>query len=166
MSDSATPWSAAHQASLSSTISQSLLKLMYIESWCYLTISSSDTLFSFCLQSFPASGSLLISWLFTSGGQSIWTLASVLPVNSQDYYSLMDCWRGRGWEDLGEWHWNMCNIMYETSCQSRFNAQYWMLGAGALGWPRGMVWGGRRKKGSGWGAHVYLWRIRFDVWQN
>ena len=30
-------------------------------------------------------------------------------------------------------------------------AQYWMLGAGALGRPRGMVWGGRREEGSGWG---------------
>ena len=27
-----------------------------------------------------------------------------------------------------------------------------MLGAGALGRPRGMVWGGRRKEGSGWGT--------------
>ena len=27
-------------------------------------------------------------------------------------------------------------------------------------------WGGRREEGSGWGTHVYLWRIRFDVWQN
>ena len=36
----------------------------------------------------------------------------------------------------------------------------------SLGRPRGMVWGGRREEGSGWGAHVYLWRIRFDVWQN
>ena len=27
----------------------------------------------------------------------------------------------------------MCNIMYETSRQSRFDARYWMLGAGALG---------------------------------
>ena len=35
--------------------------------------------------------------------------------------------------------------MYETSCQSRFDAQYWMLGAGALGRPRGMVWGGRSR---------------------
>ena len=35
-------------------------------------------------------------------------------------------------------------------CQSRFNARYWMLGAGALGRPRGMVWGGRREEGSGW----------------
>ena len=48
------------------------------------------------------------------------------------------------------------NIMYEMSCQSRFNAQYWMLGAGALGRPRGRVWGWRREEGSGWGARVYL----------
>ena len=34
--------------------------------WCYLTISSSAALFSFCLQSFPASGSFPIMWLFTS----------------------------------------------------------------------------------------------------
>ena len=40
-----------------------------------------------------------------------------------------------------------------------------MLGAGALGRPRGMVWGGRRE-GSGWGTHVYLWQIHFDIWQN
>ena len=72
------------------------------------------------------------------------------------------CGRGRGWDDLEEWHWNMYNIIYETSCQSRFDAWYWMLGAGALGWPRGMVWGGRREEG----IHVYLWRIHFDIWQN
>ena len=41
-----------------------------------------------------------------------------------------------------------------------------MLGAGALGRPRGMVWGGRREEGSGWGTHVYLWWIHFDIWQN
>ena len=56
--------------------------------------------------------------------------------------------------------------MYETSCQSRFDARYWMLGAGALGRPRGMVWGGRREESSGWETHVYLWRIHFDIWQN
>ena len=56
--------------------------------------------------------------------------------------------------------------MYETSCQSRFDARYWMLGAGALGLPRGMVWGGRGEEGSGWGTHVYLWQIHFDIWQN
>ena len=40
------------------------------------------------------------------------------------------------------------------------------IGAGALGQPRGMVWGGRREEGSGWGTHVYLWRIHFDIWQH
>ena len=74
--------------------------------------------------------------------------------------------RGRGWDDLGEWHWNMYNIIYETSRQSIFDARYWMLGAGALGRPRGMVWGGRREEGSRWGTHVCLWRIHFDIWQN
>ena len=56
--------------------------------------------------------------------------------------------------------------MYEMSCQSRFDARYWMLGAGALGQPRGMVWGGRREEGSGWGIHVHPWQIHVDVWQN
>ena len=54
----------------------------------------------------------------------------------------------------------------ETCIISRFDARYWMLGAGALGRPRGMVWGGRREEGSGWGTHVYLWRIHFDIWRN
>ena len=57
-------------------------------------------------------------------------------------------------------------IIYETSHQSRFDAQYWMLGAGALGRPRGMVQGGKREEGSGWGTRVYLWRIHVDIWQN
>ena len=35
-----------------------------------------------------------------------------------------------------------------------------------MGRPRGMVWGGRREEGSGWGTHVYLWQIHFDIWQN
>ena len=58
--------------------------------WCYLTISSSAALFSFCLQYFPASGSFPKSWLFKSGGQSIGAsaLASVLPVNIQGWFPL------------------------------------------------------------------------------
>ena len=76
------------------------------------------------------------------------------------------CGRGRGWDDLGEWHWNMYNIIYETNGQSRFDARYWMLGADALRWPRRMVWGGRREGGSGLGARVYLWQIHIDIWQN
>ena len=57
---------------------------------CYLTTSSSAALFSFCLQSFPASGSFPISWLLASGGQSIGASfsMSVLPMNIQDWYPL------------------------------------------------------------------------------
>ena len=53
---------------------------------------------------------------------------------------------GKIWENGIE---TCINIMYETSRQSRFDARHWMLGAGALGRPRGMVWEGRRKEGSG-----------------
>ena len=37
------------------------------------------------------------------------------------------CGRGQGWNDLGEWHWNMYNIIHEMNCQSRFDAWYRML---------------------------------------
>ena len=57
-----TPWTAAHQASLSITNSRNLLKLMSIESVMpHPTISSSVVAFSSCLQSFPASGSFPMS---------------------------------------------------------------------------------------------------------
>ena len=46
----------------------------------------------------------------------------------------------------------MYNIMYEMSRQSRFDARYWMLGAGTLGRPREMVFGGRRVRD---GEHMY-----------
>ena len=65
-----TPWTAAHQASLFNTNSQSLPKLMSTELWCRSTISSSVVPFSH-LQSFPTSGSFLRSQFFASGGQSI-----------------------------------------------------------------------------------------------
>ena len=76
------------------------------------------------------------------------------------------CERGRRWDDLGEWHWNMYNIICEMNQQSRFDAWYWMLGAGALGWPREMVWGRRWEGGSGLGTRVHPWQIHVDVWQN
>ena len=58
--------------------------------WRYLTISSSVTPFSSCLQSFPASGSFPMSQLFVSGGQSIGVLASasVFPMRIQDWFPL------------------------------------------------------------------------------
>ena len=86
LSDSATRWTAAHQASLSITNSWSLPKLMSIKS----VIPSNRLIFchpiSSCLQSFPASVSFQISQFFASGGQSIGVSASasVLPMNIQD----------------------------------------------------------------------------------
>ena len=53
------------------TISQGLLKLCQLSWWWYPIISSSATRFTFCLQSFPASGSFPMCQLFTAGGQSI-----------------------------------------------------------------------------------------------
>ena len=81
-----TPWTAVHQASLSITNSQSLLKLMPIES----VVSSNHLIsvipFSSHLQSFPASGAFQMSQLFASGGQFIGASAStsVLTMNIQD----------------------------------------------------------------------------------
>ena len=49
----ATPWTAAHQTSLSFTISWSLFKLMSLSRWCHPTISSSVAPFSPCPQYFP-----------------------------------------------------------------------------------------------------------------
>ena len=40
-----------------------------------------------------------------------------------------------------------------------------VLRAGALGWPRGMGWGGRWEGDSGWGTHVNPWLIHVNIWQ-
>ena len=82
-----TPWTAAHQASLSITNSRSLLRLLSIKS-----VMPSDHLILCCpllllpsifpsiIESFP------MSQFFTSSGQSIGVSASasVLPMNTQD----------------------------------------------------------------------------------
>ena len=58
--------------------------------WCHPTISSSVVPFSSCLQSFLASGSFQMSWLFALCGQSIGASASapVLPKNIQGWFPL------------------------------------------------------------------------------
>ena len=58
--------------------------------WCHPTISSSVIPFSYCLQSFPASGAFPGSQFFTSGGQTIAASASasILPINIQDWIPL------------------------------------------------------------------------------
>ena len=59
-----------------------------LSQWCNSTISTSVIPFSSHPQSFPASGSVPMSLLFTSGGQSIGVSAStsVLPMNNQDWF--------------------------------------------------------------------------------
>ena len=81
----ATSWTIACQASLSFTIFRSSLRLMSTES-----VMPSYHLHLCRLQSFPTSGSFLVTWLFTSGGQSIGASASasVLLMNIQGWFPL------------------------------------------------------------------------------
>ena len=87
-----TPWTAAHQASLSFTVSWRLFKLMSIES-----VMPSNNLIFCCpflfLPSIFTSFRIVsseLAWLFQSGGQSIGVSAStsVLPMNTQDWSPL------------------------------------------------------------------------------
>ena len=71
---SLSPWVCSNSCSLSQ--------------WCHPTTSSSAALFSFCLQSFPASEFFLMNQFFASGGQSIRASASVLPMNIQGWFPL------------------------------------------------------------------------------
>ena len=74
-----TPWTAAHQASLSITNSRSLRNSCPLSRWCHPTISSSVVPFSSCPQSFPASGSFQIS---QSGWPKYWSFSfSISPSN-------------------------------------------------------------------------------------
>ena len=64
-----------------------------LHQWCHPAISSSDALF-FCPQSFPASGTFPVSWLFTSDDQNTGasSLASVLPTSIQGWFLLRYEW--------------------------------------------------------------------------
>ena len=74
--------------------------------------------FSFCLQSFPASGSFPMSQFFASGGQSIGVSASasVLPVDIQDWFSFRVDWLS--WFPLG-----LTGLIARYSVQSSSVAQ-------------------------------------------
>ena len=63
---------------------------LLLSQWYYLTISSSAAFFSFCLQSFPASGSFPVSQFFAPGNQSTGASASslVLPMNIRGWFPL------------------------------------------------------------------------------
>ena len=85
-----TPWTASRQASCPSPSPGAYSNSCPSSWWCHPTISSSVIPFSSRPQSFPASGSLSVSQLFTSGGQSIGASASasVLSMNIQDWFPL------------------------------------------------------------------------------
>ena len=88
MSNSATPWIAPCQASLSFTVFPTLLKLMSIESGMLSNHLILCPPFSSCPESFPASRSFPKSRLFASGGQSIGASVSVIPINIQGWFPL------------------------------------------------------------------------------
>ena len=85
----ATPWIAAHQASLSITNSGVHSDSRPSSQWCHPAILSSVVPFSWP-QSLPASESFPMSQLFAWGGQStgVSALASVLPMNIQSWFPL------------------------------------------------------------------------------
>ena len=89
----ATPWTIAHQDSLSFTSSRSLFKL---SQWWHPTISSSVIPFSSCLQSFPASGSFLMRALRIRW-PNYWSLS--FSINSSNEYSGLISFR-IDWFDL------------------------------------------------------------------
>ena len=69
---------------------------------------------------------------------------------------------GKIWENGIE----TCKI----SCMKRVASPGSMHDTGCLGlvhWddPEGWSGEGGREEGSGWGTHVYLWRIHFDIWK-
>ena len=91
MSDSLRPHGLKHAKLLCPPLSLGVCSnSRSLSQWCYLTISSTATLLSSCLQSFPASWSFPMSWFLKSDVQNIGTSASisVLPT---------DC----GWFPLG-----------------------------------------------------------------
>ena len=83
-------WTAARQASLPFTISWSSLKILSIESMMPSSHLNPCCPLLLLPQSFLASGSFPMNWLFTSVGQSIGdsASASVLPMNTQDWFPL------------------------------------------------------------------------------
>ena len=91
-----------------------------LSQWCHPTISSFVASFSSCSQSFTASGSLLVSQHFSSGGQSTGASASasVLPMSIQDWFPLGLTWVLKFWEaKLGK---VICEIReFKSTCKYR-----------------------------------------------
>ena len=152
----ATPWTAACQASLSITNSQSPPKPISTES----VMPSNHLILCHPLLLLPSifpnirvflnESALHIKW------PKYWSFSFNISPSSEypglisfrmDWLDLLAV-QGTLKSLLQHHSWNMWNVMCETGCRSRFDAGCWMLGAGTLGRPRGMVWRGRREEGS------------------
>ena len=126
-----TLWTAVRQAVLSLIISWSMPSSCPLNCWCHPTILSSVTLFSFCLQFFPVSGSFPMSRLFTSAGQSFGasSSASVLqgwfPLGLTDLISLQSKGLSRVFSNTTvQRHWFLGSL---PSLWSNSHIHIWLL---------------------------------------
>ena len=119
----ATPWTTAHQASLSITSSQGLLRLMSIKSVMPPNHLISVVPFCFCLQPLPASGSFLRNQFFTSGGQSIRASASASVLSFNEYSRLisfrMEMLSFKPTFSLSSFTFIKCQIMVWSPCRPK-----------------------------------------------
>ena len=184
MSDSVTPCAAVCQASLSFTISHSLLKFVSIESVLlsnHLIHCHPLLLLLFSPASFPASGSFPVSRLFTAGGQNLGSsaLASILPVNIQDWFpfwstglislhskelsgvfsTVVCAWAEKGFPDMRqnerEIKFITVEMLLEQQASSRENRR-WTRVLSSLLYPRYKEWD-RGLEGHlliGWGTYI------------
>ena len=87
---SASPWTAACRLPCPTPFPGVCANSHPLSGWCYLAIAFSVAPFSFCPQSFPASWSFPVSWLFISESQSTGASASAsdLTMNIRDWFPL------------------------------------------------------------------------------
>ena len=128
MSDSLQPpCTGAHQASLSPSLGVNPSSCS-LHQWCCPAISSSDTLFSFCPRSFPASGIFPISHLFASDDQNTGASvsASVLPVNIQGWSPL------KLTSSISLLFNRLSGVFSSTTVQRHNSSVFWLLYSPAL----------------------------------
>ena len=161
-----TPWTAAHQASLSLSNSQSLLKLMCIES-----VMSSNHLTLYhpfllppsifpCIRVFSNELVLHIRWLKN------WSFSFSISFSS-DYSGMISF--TIHWLNLLAVQGTLKSLLQHHSSKVS-PVQVRCMIQDARGWCTGMTQrdGMRREAGggSGWGTHVHPWQIHVNVWQN
>ena len=100
--------------------------------WCHLTISSSVFSFSYYPLSSPASESFPMSQFFTSGGQRIEASASVLPMNTQGWFSLgltgLISFLSKGFSSLLQHHNSKASILWHSAfLWSNSHIRTWLL---------------------------------------